>query len=308
MSFAPAPALPNFLVAELPQRRRAYRLERGQDAGKLVHFIDHGPERSRPVLMLHGNPTWSFLWRKVINRLPEMRCVAPDLLGFGLSDRLARLEDHSVERHAEAIVELVEALELRGIVFVGQDWGGPIGALVCAMVPDRIAGVVLSNTAVVLPSKPRGTTFHRFARLPVVSDVVFRGLGFPQNILHRVQGDRNSIQGIVAKAYTWPLRSLQDRAGPLALARMVPDGPEHPSMPALRRGEAFMTSFTGPTALVWGTRDPILGKALARHEKAFPRAYVAATQAGHFTQEEIAEDLALGIEDVTARITNASAK
>lgn len=308
MSFAPAPALPSFLVSELPQRRRAYRLERGRDAGKLVHFIDHGPERSRPVLMIHGNPTWSFLWRKVIARLPEMRCVAPDLLGFGLSDRLPRLEDHSVERHAEAIVELVETLDLRGIVLALQDWGGPIGALVAAMVPDRIAGVVLSNTSVILPSNPRGTTFHRFARMPVVSDLVFRGLGFPQNILARVQGDRSSIQGVVAKAYTWPLRSFSDRAGPLALARMVPDSPNHPSIPALRRGEAFMLGFTGPMALVWGTRDPILGRALAKHEQAFPRAYVAATQAGHFTQEEIDEELASAIEDVTARISTASAK
>lgn len=306
MSFAPAPALPNFLLTELTLHRRAYRLERGKDVGKLVHFIDHGPERARPVLMIHGNPTWSFLWRKVIARLPELRCVAPDLLGFGLSDRLARLEDHSVERHAEAIVELVEALDLRDMVLAVQDWGGPIGALVGAMVPDRVAGILLSNTAVVLPSKPRGTYFHRFARLPVVSDVVFRGLGFPQNILERVQGDRRSIQGVVAKAYTWPLRSLSDRNGPLALARMVPDDVDHPSIPALRRGEAFMKNFTGPMALVWGTRDPVLGKALARHEKAFPRAYVASTQAGHFTQEEVDDDLAQGIEDVVARIGRAS--
>ncbi len=302
MSFAPAPALPNFLLSELPQRRRAYRLERGQDAGKLIHFIDHGPERSRPVLMLHGNPTWSFLWRKVIPRLPEMRCVAPDLLGFGLSDRLAQLEEHSVQRHADAIVELVEVLDLQGIILVLQDWGGPIGSVVGAMVPDRIAGVVLSNTAVVLPARPRGTPFHRFARMPVVSDLVFRGLGFPQNVLHRIQGDRSSIQGVVKKAYTWPLRSLSDRVGPLALARMVPDGVDHPSMPALKRGEAFMKGFSGPMALVWGVRDPILGRALAKHEQAFPRAYVASTQAGHFTQEEIPDEIATAIEDVVMRI------
>lgn len=252
--------------------------------------------------MLHGNPTWSFLWRKVIPLLPELRCIAPDLLGFGLSDRLPRLEDHSVQRHAEAIVELVEALDLQGIVLALQDWGGPIGAVVGSMVPNRIAGVVLSNTAVVLPARPRGTPFHKFARLPVVSDLVFRGLGFPQNILHRVQGDRSSIRGVVAKAYTWPLRGLSDRAGPLALARMVPDGPDHPSMPTLKRGEAFMMGFSGPMALVWGTRDPILGRALAKHELAFPRAYVASTQAGHFTQEEIPDEIATAVEDVVARI------
>jgi pimeloyl-ACP methyl ester carboxylesterase len=303
MPFAPPPALPDFLATELSQRRRAFRLERGSDAGKLLHFIDHGPERSRPVLFIHGNPTWSFLWRKVIARLPEMRCIAPDLLGFGLSDRLPHLEDHSLVRHAEAIAELVEALDLRNMILVLQDWGGPIGALVGAMLPDRVAGVVLSNTAVVVPSNPRGTTFHRFARLPVVSDIVFRCLGFPQNILAHAQGDRRSITGVVSRAYTYPLRSLSDRIGPLALARMVPDSPLHPSMPALRRGEAFMLGFTGPMALVWGVRDPILGKALARHEKAFPRAYVAVTRAGHFLQEEVPEELAHAIEDVAARLS-----
>jgi len=302
MSFAPAPALPNFLVSELPQHRRAYRLERGQDAGKLVHFIDHGPERARPVLMLHGNPTWSFLWRKVIARLPELRCIAPDLLGFGLSDRLPRIEDHAVQRHAEAIVELVEALDLRGIIVVLQDWGGPIGALVSAMVPDRIAGVVLSNTAVVIPSRTRGTLFHRFARLPIISDIVFRGLGFPQNNLGIAQGDRASISGVVSRAYSVPLRGLADRVGPLALARMVPDGPEHPSMPALQKGEAWIRGFQGPMALVWGERDPILGKALARQEAAFPRAHVTRTQAGHFLQEEVPDEIATAVEDVVSQL------
>lgn len=302
MPFVSPPPLPGFLAAEMPLRRRAYRLEQGEDAGKTVHFVDHGPERARPALFVHGNPTWSFLWRKVIAALPELRCIAPDLLGFGLSDRLARLEDHSVDRHAAAVAELVTALDLRDLVLVGQDWGGPIGVLAASLVPDRIAAVVLANTSVLVPARPRGTLFHRFARVPVLSDVVFRGLGFPQNLLAVAQGDRRSIRGATARAYTYPLRSLADRTGPLALARMVPDGPDHPSLPALQRAEAWILGFSGPVALVWGERDPILGKALARHQRALPRASVTTTQAGHFLQEEVPEEIAAAVEDVIHRL------
>lgn len=301
MPFTAPPPLPDWIDRQLPFERRAYTLETGADAGRRIHFIDHGDPAARPALLLHGNPTWSFLWRQVIARLPGLRCVAPDLLGLGFSSRLPRLSDHTLERHGAAMSELVAALDLRGVVLALQDWGGPIGALVGAQAPERIAGMVLSNTAVVLPEHLRGTAFHRFARRPVVSTFVFRALGFPQNILHRVQGDPASIRGEVARAYRWPLRHWADRVAPLALARMVPTGQDHPSLPAVRRGEAWATSFPGPTALVWGTRDPILGRALARHERAFPRAQVTRTEAGHFLQEEVPAELAQAIAGVAAQ-------
>lgn len=295
------PPLPDFIARQLPFRRAVYTLREGPDAGRTIHFIDQGDPAARPVLMLHGNPTWSFLWRKVIALLPSFRCVAPDLLGLGFSDRLPRMEDHSVERHGRAIAEFVESLDLRGIILAGQDWGGPIAAQVGALLPERIAGVVLGNTAVTLPGHPRGTAFHKFARLPVVSDLVFRGLGFPQNVLWRVQGDRRSIRGEVARAYRWPLRTWKDRLTPLALARMVPNGPDHESVEALRRGEEWLRSFAGPMALVWGMRDPILGRALRRHERDLPRAVVTRTEAGHFLQEEVPEELAAAVKDVAER-------
>jgi haloalkane dehalogenase len=302
MPLTAPPPLPDRLARHLPFRRAAYTLEKGPDAGRSIHFIDHGDPAARPVLLLHGNPTWCFLWRKVIPLLPSFRCVAPDLLGLGLSSRLPRLADHRVDRHGAAISELVESLDLRGIVLVGQDWGGPIGAQVGARLPDRFAGVLFANTAVLVPAYPRSTAFHTFARLPVLSDLVFRGLGFPQNVLHRVQGDRRSIRGDVAWAYRWPLRTWSDRAAPLGLARMVPNRPDHPSMEALRRGEAWVQSFPGPVALVWGTKDPILGRALRRHERAFPQAPIVRTNAGHFLQEEVPEALAAAVEDMARRV------
>jgi cis-3-alkyl-4-acyloxetan-2-one decarboxylase len=296
MPTLPSPTLPPFLEPHLPFHRAAYTLQSGPDSGRHLHLIDHGDPASQPVLMLHGNPTWSFLWRNVIALLPTFRCVAPDLLGLGFSDRLPRMEDHSLDRHGAAIAELVEALDLRGIILVAQDWGGPIAAQVGARLPERIAGLVLANTAVIIPSHPRGTWFHKLARTPVLSDLLFRGLGVPQNVLGRVQGDRRSIRGDVARAYRWPLRTWKDRVAPLALARMVPDGPDHPSVPALRRGEAWVRSFAGPVELVWGTADPIMGGALKRHERELPQAAVTRTGAGHFLQEEVPEELAAAVE------------
>jgi haloalkane dehalogenase len=266
-------------------------------AGRRLHFVDTGGD-GPVVLMVHGNPTWSFLWRKVIAALPDCRCVAPDLLGFGLSTKLPRIADHSLDAHADAIVQLVRELDLRRFVVVGQDWGGPIGTAVGERLRERVAGIVLGNTSVIVSANPRGTWFHRFARMPVVSDLAFRLLGFPQIRLQAVQGDRASIRGRVARAYRWPLRRLRDRAGPLALARMVPDSPDHPSMPALQRTQAWLETYEGPMALVWGTRDPILGRALARHERAFPRATVTRTKAGHFLQEEVPDAIAAAVRDV----------
>jgi haloalkane dehalogenase len=302
MPFTDPPPLPEPIARQLPFRRSAYVLEQGPDAGRRIHFIDEGDPAARPVLLLHGNPTWSYLWRKVIPRLPSVRCVAPDLLGLGLSSRLPRLADHQVDRHGAAIAELVERLDLCGMVLVGQDWGGPIAAQVGARLPERVAGVVFANTAVLVAARPRRTAFHTFSRVPLLSDLVFRGLGFPQNILHRVQGDKRSISGEVAHAYRWPLRTWSERVAPLALARMVPNGPDHPSMPALRRGEAWVRSFSGPIALVWGMKDPILARSLRRHERDLPQARVTLTQAGHFLQEEVPEELAAAIEDVAGRV------
>ena len=304
MPSVPSPQLPSFLAEDLPQERSAYQLESGPDRGKIIHFIDHGNPNAQPVILQHGNPTWCYLWRKVIARLdPErFRCLAPDLLGFGLSGSLQRVSDHTLERHLQAMREWAETRELaKSAILVGQDWGGPLAIGIGTALPEA-SGIVLANTSVLVPKRPLGTSFHKFARTPVVSDIVFRLGGFPQNILGRVQGDSESISGRVSRAYRWPL-PLGRRAGPLGLARMVPSSPNHPSVPPLREIEAWIRDFNGPLALVWGERDPILGRVLEKHVKTFPQATVTRTQAGHFLQEEVPDEIADAIEDVAARGT-----
>jgi cis-3-alkyl-4-acyloxetan-2-one decarboxylase len=263
-----------------------------------MHCVDQGT--GRPVLLLHGNPTWSFLYREVLAGLKggPYRVVAPDLIGLGLSDKPRALEAHSLRRHGEAVLELVEALGLEDMVLVVQDWGGPIGAWMAARAGGRVTGLVVMNTSLLVPERFRTTAFHRFARMPGVSDVAFRLFNFPVPVMGRTQGDPRSISGDVARAYAWPLRRVVDRAAPLALARMVPHHPEHPTVAELAAGDAWARSFSGPVELVWGMKDPILGRALKRHREALPHARVTETPAGHFLQEEVPEVIVAAIRRV----------
>ena len=263
-----------------------------------MHYVDEG--EGRPVLLVHGNPTWSFLYRKVMAGLAggPYRVVAPDLIGLGLSDKPREVSAHTLRRHGESLLELVRGLDLKDVVLVVQDWGGPMGAWMAARAGGRVTGLVVMNTALLKPERFRTTAFHRFSQLPLVSDVAFRLLNFPVPVLGRTQGDPASISGDVARAYAWPLRRVVDRAAPLALARMVPNGPEHPTMAELTEGDAWARSFRGPVELVWGVKDPILGRALRRHREVFPRARVTETTAGHFLQEEVPGEIVAAIRRV----------
>lgn len=261
--------------------------------GQRLHVMETGT--GRPVLCVHGNPTWGFLYRKVASALSGsgLRLVMPDLVGLGLSDKPRDPRVHTLENHARWLGALIDALDLSDVILVVQDWGGPIGLLPFEHRLERLSGLVVLNT-VLGPPRPgfRPTPFHRFARLPVVSELAFRGLGFPQIALDRAQGDRTSIEGDVARAYRWPLRRVRDRVAPLALARMVPDSLEHSSVEPLRRCQALAEGFRGPTAIVWGDADPVLGRVRSHMQRLLPEARLTVTRAGHFLQEEVPSEIA----------------
>ncbi len=264
--------------------------------GGTMAWVDSG--RGRDVVCVHGNPTWSFLWRKVIAALEGQRLhvLAPDLLGCGRSSKPRAVAWHTLDRHAAALGAWMEARRLVDPILVVQDWGGPIGVLAAARAASvRISAVCLLNTGVLLPGRFGGTRFHRLARWRVLAPVLFRGLGFPLRSLARAQHDRRSISGEVARAYRWPFRRWTDRAAPLGMARMVPGSADHPSVPGLREVDAWIRAFPGPVEIVWGCSDPILRRALPRHVEALPRARVTETDAGHFLQEEVPDIIARSI-------------
>jgi haloalkane dehalogenase len=289
------PPIPDWIVRQLPPGVRRRLVDVG---GAFLHVMEWGA--GRPVLLQHGNPTWGFLYRKVVAALQgaPLRLIAPDLVGLGFSDKPGAAA-HTLESHARWLGAVIDQLELENVVFVAHDGGGPIGLRALADRPDRLTGLVVLNT-VVGPPRPgfRPSAFHRLARAPVLSTLLFRGLGFPQGTLHRVQGDPASIRGEVARAYRFPLQGLGRNAAPLALARMVPNSMDHPSIEPLRRCQALVEAYAGPAAIVWGDRDPVLGRVRTWIEKLLPRASVTRTAAGHFLQEEVPSEIAAAVRSV----------
>ena len=299
------PALPDWIAAQLPS---GYRREFVEAGGGRMHALVWGPDDGHTIVLVHGNPTWSFLWRKVVAELraqpggDRLRLVAPDLVGLGCSSKPREMKAHTLANHGAWLGQVIDRLAPGPLVLVAQDWGGPIGLRAMVDRASRLRGMVLGNTAVGPPAATfKPTAFHRLSQMPVVSDLVFRGLGFPIGTLHLVQGDRGSIRGDVARAYRWPLRRLADRVAPLALARMVPDSLQHPSVPELAKCEQLFRSAQVPVALVWGQKDPILGRVINHAARLRPDASVVRTQAGHFLQEEVARELAAAILDVARR-------
>ena len=190
----------------------------------------------------------------------------------------------------------MEALDLNDLTIAGQDWGGPISSVMAARHPGRIRGAVFANTGFRVPAKPpRVTRFHRMSHLPILSDLVFRVLNLPVTMMRFVQGDRASIGPDERRAYRWPLRRIRDRAAPLALARLVPLSLASPTLQTLQEADDWARSFKGPVQLVWGRRDPILGRTIYPMQKLFPEAEVTETGAGHFLQEEVPGELAAAI-------------
>ncbi len=293
MTRLPVPSLPDWLADMVPFER--YAVDVG---GHRIHVMEIG--EGPTVLCVHGNPTWGFLYRKIALALAgQARIVMPDLVGLGFSDHPRDPAVHTLDNHITWLGGLVDVLDLDEVTLVVQDWGGAIGVGSFIDRAERLAGLVVLNTALSEP-KPgfKPTLFHRFGRMPVLSDVAFRVFGFPQVRLSFAQGDRTSISGAVSRAYRFPLRNRWTNQAPLALTRMVPDSVEHPSIPGLIRIGEFVRAYDGPAAIVWGDRDPVLGRVRNHIASMLPQAAVTRTTAGHFLQEEVPGEIAAAVQRV----------
>lgn len=291
----PAPPIPSWLESQLPFDR--YLI--GVEDGLRMHVMEQG--HGRPVLLFHGNPTWGYLYRNVAANLVEepFRLIMPDLVGLGFSDRPASKSDHTLLNHSGWVSSLLDQLDLTDAVVVAQDWGGPIGVHAVSQRKGLMAGLVVMNTMLDAP-KPgfKPTSFHRFFS-SALGGVVAGPLGMLHRRLGLAQSDRKSISGTVQKSYNYPLR--RSREAIVALVRMVPDTMDHPSVGALGEVGEFVKAFKGPSAIVWGENDPVLGRLLRRTMRQLPHAEVTETSAGHFLPEEVPSEIAAAIKSVVAR-------
>jgi len=269
------------------------------DGGRLrVHFVDEGPRGADPVLLLHGEPTWSYLYRKMIPPLVVAghRAVAPDLVGFGRSDKPAGHSDYSYQRHVDWLRATLDALALRRVTLVCQDWGGLLGLRLVAEEPERFARVVAANTF--LPAgEPPGEAFLRWRdfsqRVPEF------GAGF---ILQTATA--TELPAAVCAAYDAPFPDESYKAGARAFPLLVPASPDDPAVPANRRAWEALERFEKPFLTAFSDGDPITRGAdrifQARVPGAKGRPHRTIAGAGHFLQEDKGEELARVVIDFAA--------
>jgi haloalkane dehalogenase len=258
------------------------------DQGDLrMHYVDEGS--GHPVLLLHGEPTWAFLYRKMIPRLAGVaRVVAPDYFGFGRSDKPTRLDDYSYDFHYTAIERLAEELDLRELTVVVQDWGGPIGLRLAVERPERVARLVILNTGIGAgraPS-PEWLRFRDFMRR-VGTEIV------PGQLV-RVSAVRGLADEVV-EAYNAPFPTPESKAGVLAFPELVPTALDHPSAAKMLEVRGALERWDKPALVLFSDSDPIFSPAAAeRLASRIPGAGAAevVAGAGHFLQEERGEEIA----------------
>jgi len=292
--------LPDWVSRHLDGPYLSYLVE--AEPGIELHVLEVGS--GVPVLLLHGNPTSGLLYRKVAQALPtdRVRVIMPTLVGLGFSSKVPA-SDHTLENHVRWLDQVLDRLQLDELVFAGQDWGGPIGMGAMARSPERLAGVVVLNTFFeAVDTEGDLSPGHALAKRPVLGELVLENLVSLFENLPRNQGDPRSLSPEVLALYSRPLTESGNRKAPLAMMRMVPDGPDHRTTPGMREIEAYVRGLSIPAAIVWGEHDPILGGKLDAMKRAFPDAPVTLTHGGHFLQEEVPTEIADALMDVVGRL------
>jgi haloalkane dehalogenase len=277
--------LPDYAAKYVTGEYKSYFVE--VEPGIKIHVLEVGS--GFPVFLQHGNPTSGFLYRKVAKELPtdRLRVIMPTLVGLGFSSKVPASQ-HTLDNHMRWMNSVLVQLKLKELVYVGQDWGGPVGMGALALSPDLIKGAVLLNTGFNAPTEKMDLSpAHARVKTPVVGELILEVFVSIFDQLPRMQGDPSSIPADVVELYGRPVVESGNAKAPLAMMRMVTDGPDHPSAEQMRFIESYVQGLDIPAEIVWGMNDPILGKGLQNMKQNFPGAPVTETQAGHFLQEEV---------------------
>jgi len=260
--------------------------------------VDEGPRDGATVLLLHGEPSWSYLYRHMIPALVASghRVLAPDLIGFGRSDKPADRNDYTYERHVAWLSQWFTDVDPQDVTLFCQDWGGLLGLRLVAAYPDRFAGVVVANTGL-----PIGTAF---------SEGFGQWLAFSQSTpdlpvgLIVNGGTARELSDAEVAAYDAPFPDASYKGGACQFPTLVPITPEHASVEENKAAWAVLTQFDKPFVTAFSDADPITGGGDAVFQKLVPGAkgQPHVTLAGaHFLQEDCPADIVAVIEGVVAR-------
>ncbi len=278
-------------LAGYPFEPRYVEVDAGDDGPLRIHYLDEGPSEGEVVLLLHGEPSWSYLYRRMIPVLAAagLRAVAIDLVGFGRSDKPADRGDYTYQAHVNWTWAAIETIGLDGITLVGQDWGGLIGLRLVGEHPDRFARVVAANTFLPTGDRHPGDAFLAWQRYSQDTPDFHAG-----GIVNG--GCVTDLDTEVIAAYDAPFPDDSYKAGARQFPMLVPTSPDDPAVPAnraawesLRRyGRPFLCAFSDSDAITRGA-DLVLR---AEIPGAASQPHVTITGAGHFLQEDRGEELA----------------
>ncbi|MCH7583248.1 MAG: alpha/beta fold hydrolase [Acidobacteria bacterium] len=253
-----------------------------------IHYIDEGT--GRPVVLFHGNPDWSFLYRKIVVGLRDrFRCVAMDYPGFGLSVQPDDSYGFTSAEHAVVVGELVEHLDFQDMVVMGQDWGGPIGMDVASRMPERIGGLVMGNTLFWPADSFMMNSFSRMMGSPPLQSLITKRNFFVTPIMKRIL--KAKLTDAEFDHYVSVVPTPRSRRGIAEFPKQI-----RAARPWLAELEQRVKStlIDKPIVLVWGMKDPVFGRGgvLEHWEATFPQATVIRLEtAGHYIQEDAPEQI-----------------
>ena len=264
--------------------------DRSEDVGIRIHCIDEGDRDAQVVLMLHGEPSWSFLYRKMVAPFVQAgyRVVAPDLPGFGKSDKPGKRTDYSYARHVAWMQDWLRAMDLNNIILICQDWGGLIGMRLVADEPDRFARVVTTNTMLPTGDHSPGDAFLNWQKFSQEVAVFPAGL-----IVSRATV--TSLPDAVIAAYDAPFPDESYKQGARQFPLLVPTTPDDPESQANRDAWKVLMGFEKPWLCAFGDSDPVTGAAAPVIKKLIPgcqdQPHTTLRGGGHFIQEDCGEEL-----------------
>ena len=275
-------------------------IETGEGTRLRLHYLDEGPRDGSPVLLLHGEPSWCFLYRKMIALLVARghRVLAPDLIGFGRSDKPAERSDYTFERHVDWMSAWLTQLDLTGLTLFCQDWGGLIGLRLVARFPERFDRVIAANTGLPagggrapLPFKLWLAFSQYVPRLPV-------GWLIGKGTVH-------GLSNAEKRAYDAPFPSEDYKAGARQFPSLVPITDAHASVAECKQAWEVLGRFNKPFVTAFSDRDPITRGGDRIFQARIPgtkgQPHVVISNAGHFLQEDQPEQLARLIDETIAR-------
>ncbi len=259
--------------------------------GLRLHYLDEGPAEAEPVLMLHGEPSWSYLYRTMVPVFAAAgyRAIAPDLIGFGRSDKPARREDYTYQRHVDWLAAFLQGLDLKGLTLVAQDWGGLLGLRLVAEHPDRFARVVVANTFLPTGDQPPGPDFLRWQKASQAMPVMDVG-----RIIQ--SGCTTTLDAEVLAAYDAPFPDESYKAGARQFPLLVPTRPDDPASEPNRRAWQVLQQWQKPFLTAFSDGDPITRGADRFFHKLVPgsqgQPHTTIAGGGHFLQEDKGIELA----------------